>query len=133
MWDAEWWGEFNPQVTGIDGRYASDVPPDWWMVMYEKDGYETTFSDALPVPPPHFDVNIPMKSLSAPYVTEVNGAMDGEAIAVAFSRYMETETLNRFTLRVFATDDYGDEVEGTVEFLPEDLVSNPHVEGMNWT
>ena len=129
VWDADWWGEFNPQVTGIDGRYGWDVPPDWWMVMYEKDGYETTFSDALPVPPPHFDVDIPMKSLSAPCVTEVDGALDGEAIAVTFSRYMETQTLNRFTLRVFATDEYGDEVEGTVQFPSQELVSNPHVEG----
>ncbi|MBP9989536.1 MAG: leucine-rich repeat protein [Ruminococcus sp.] len=60
-WNALEYSQANPLVTDIDGRYAWDVPEGWWRVKYEKKGYETTWSDWLPVPPPQTEVNIEMK------------------------------------------------------------------------
>ena len=60
VWNAEEYDQANPLYTDEDGRYAWDVPEGWWRVKYEKDGYETTWSEWLPVPPPQTEVNIGM-------------------------------------------------------------------------
>ena len=60
LWNALAYNQANPLVTDAEGRYAWDVPEGWWRVKYEKDGYETVWSDWLPVPPPQTEVNIGM-------------------------------------------------------------------------
>ncbi len=60
IWKAEEWDQLNPILTDSEGRYAWDVPEGWWRVEYVKDGYETVWSDWMPVPPPQTDVNIGM-------------------------------------------------------------------------
>ena len=60
IWDASEYNQSNPLYTNADGKYAWDVPEGWWRVKYEKFGYETTWSEWLPVPPPQTDVNIGM-------------------------------------------------------------------------
>ena len=60
VWNAEEYDQANPLYTDEDGRYAWDVPEGWWRVKFEKDGYETTWSEWLPVPPPQTEVNIGM-------------------------------------------------------------------------
>ena len=64
VWNATEWDQVNPLYTDAQGKYAWDVPEGWWRVKYEKAGYETTWSDWLPVPPPQTDVNIGMKKLA---------------------------------------------------------------------
>ena len=63
VWDALAYNQANPLTTDAEGRYAWDVPEGWWRVKYEKDGYETTWSEWLPVPPPQTEVNIGMTPL----------------------------------------------------------------------
>ena len=65
-WDAEEWGQINPIITGTDGKYAWNVPEGWWRVKYEKDGYETQWSDWMTVPPVQTDVNIAMVPITVP-------------------------------------------------------------------
>ncbi|MBQ3614045.1 MAG: leucine-rich repeat protein, partial [Bacteroidales bacterium] len=60
VWNSLEYNQMNPLVTDSEGRYAWDVPEGWWRVKYEKDGYETVWSEWLPVPPPQTDVNIGM-------------------------------------------------------------------------
>jgi len=62
VWDASEWSQFNPLITDENGCYAWDVPEGWWRVKYEKFGYDTVWSDWLPVPPPQTEVNIGMKA-----------------------------------------------------------------------
>ncbi|MDF2650659.1 MAG: hypothetical protein K0Q73_6464, partial [Paenibacillus sp.] len=94
-WDAEWFGQFNPQTTDTEGKYAWDVPNGMWKVVYEKEGYLPTQSAELEVPPPHFDVNVPIVSLEAPTATSIEGftTSGSEAnteILVNFSKYIDT-------------------------------------------
>ena len=49
-----------------DGFYRWDVPQGEWQVKYEKDGYETCYSEWLPVPPPQLDVNVGMRQTTSP-------------------------------------------------------------------
>lgn len=65
LWDSTEYSQRNPLLTDNDGRYAWDVPEGWWRVSYEKEGYESTWSEWLPVPPPQTEVNIGMKPLNA--------------------------------------------------------------------
>ena len=62
IWAADEWDQINPILTDDKGRYAWDVPEGWWRVKYEKKGYNTVWSNWMPVPPPQTDVNIGMTS-----------------------------------------------------------------------
>jgi hypothetical protein len=95
VWDAGWYGQDNPIYTDPAGRYAWDVPPGTWKVLWEKDGYQTADSPELQVPPPQYNVNVGMVSL-APPVPSVKALQDRERVwvEVSFSRYIQTSLLN---------------------------------------
>lgn len=91
-WDAEEYAQNNPLFTDEDGMYRWDVPQGEWQVKFEKSGYETAYSDWLPVPPPQLDVNIALIQKSQP---KINGIHAYENVLnIAFDKYMQIETLN---------------------------------------
>ena len=115
FWDASWYLQENPQITDAVGRYAWDVPQGWWMVQYVKDGYQTTYSDALPVPPPQLEVNIPLVKLEPPVVEKTVWGSGGRYVDVYFSKYMDIRSLeepNSLSL----TDKQGSLVKGSIEY-----------------
>ncbi|MFD0961134.1 S-layer homology domain-containing protein [Paenibacillus chungangensis] len=130
VWDGEWWGEENPLSSNADGWYGWDVPQGWWQVIYEKDGYETTYSQhtygPIEVPPPHFEVNVPMKSYAPPEIAHVDAALDGEAVEVSFNRHIRMRTIGEHTAQLWTTGDDPQQVEG--EWIALDAVSNPYKE-----
>ncbi len=107
VWDATEYAQINPLVTDKNGRYAWNVPEGLWQVKYEKEGYETTYSDWLPVPPPQTDVNIGMISLSAPTVENVY--MYKDSASIEFSQYMDSSTINDSNIKIY------DSTNGNVE------------------
>ncbi|RKX30442.1 MAG: hypothetical protein DRP71_15030, partial [Verrucomicrobia bacterium] len=124
--DAEAFGEINPQVTSTGGNFRWDVPAGWWQVMYQKKGYETAYSDVLGVPPPHFNINIPLKSLTPPEVLSVTSMNNGAALQIDLANYIRTTMASLDTVRL--RDGEGDLLAGQV-FAPTDqLVDNPHTE-----
>ena len=60
-WEASEYLQQNPLVSAENGEYAWDVPEGLYQVKCEKEGYETSYSDWLPVPPPQLGINIGMK------------------------------------------------------------------------
>ena len=113
FWNAEEFGEINPQITDETGLYAWDVPRGNWKVVFEKEGYETTETDWLPVPPPQLEVNIPMSQAVAPYVESAMGVESG--ITLVFSKYMKPNTLTK-SKHVTVTVN-GNNASGDVELL----------------
>ncbi|SFB08966.1 WD40-like Beta Propeller Repeat [Cohnella sp. OV330] len=112
VWDSEWYGQENPQSTDREGRYGWDVPEGKWKVRYEKDGFETAYSDALDVPPPQLEVNVPIASYAAPEVQSVRPSPGGTGVTVYFTKPVNVETLSdAFELK----DSAATSVEGTVE------------------
>lgn len=89
-WDAEPYSQKNPVKTDINGLYAWDVPNGLWQVKFEKEGYETVYSEWLPVPPPQLDINVPMYQSVQPEVMEARGFESG--VDFTFSKYMRPET-----------------------------------------
>jgi len=102
VWDSEWYGQSNPLLTDGQGRYAWDVPPGKWMVKYEKEGYETTYSDELDVPPPQLEVNIPMMSFDEPQVDAVYAAAGGTHVDIRFSKPIDAGSIGPDSLIVTA-------------------------------
>lgn len=97
-WDAEEYAQENPLFTDENGMYQWDVPQGMWQVKFEKDGYETTHSEWLPVPPPQLEVNIGMKQNVQPAVKMAKAYED--AVEVEFDKYMMPELLTTENLIV---------------------------------
>lgn len=114
-WDAEEYAQKNPLFTDENGMYAWDVPPGLWQVKFEKDGYETAFSEWLPVPPPQLDVNVGMESRVQPEVMKANAY--GDAVEVAFDKYMNPMTLSETYIKVLVNDK---PVAGSIELLDDE-------------
>ncbi|MCD7972114.1 MAG: chitobiase/beta-hexosaminidase C-terminal domain-containing protein [Candidatus Azobacteroides sp.] len=119
LWDASEYSQENPLVTDEYGLYGWDVPSGEWQVKYEKEGYETTYSEWLPVPPPQLDVNIGMVQNTQPYVQAVMGYESG--IEVIFDKFMMPATLTTFQIVVTRN---GILEAGAVELLNAE--SNPY-------
>ena len=120
QWDAESFDQENPQLTDAAGKYGWDVPAGLWQVKYEKEGYETAYSEWLPVPPPQLEVDIAMTQLTTPEVKEVHAYQDG--VELQFDKYMQPETLTpeNIYLKVRRGDDETLIKEGTVVLLDEE-------------
>jgi len=89
VWDALEYNQVNPLVTDAEGRYAWDVPEGWWRVKYEKEGYETIWSEWLPVPPPQTEVNIGMTPIST-------GVVPGDVNSDGIVDTIDRMVLNRY-------------------------------------
>ena len=98
FWDAEEYNQINPQITDSDGSYGWDVPEGNWQVVYSKDGYETTRSDKLEVPPPQLDVNIGMVSVNGASIS--GQSSNYNRVELTFDKYIQTASLteDKFTV-----------------------------------
>ena len=117
LWDAENYAQENPLFTDENGMYRWDVPQGMWQVKFEKDGYQTIYSDWLPVPPPQLEVNIAMVQNSQPEVVNVRAYENG--IEIDFDKYMNIETLNNTNIVVVKNNE---SVEGNIVLLNEEQV-----------
>lgn len=117
-WDAEQYAQENPLFTDENGYYRWDVPAGLWQVKFEKEGYETTYSEWLPVPPPQLDINIAMQQSVAPQVKDVRAF--GNAVEVDFDKYMLPSSLTVENIYVVENNR---PVSGAVELLNEEAVS----------
>ncbi len=115
LWNAEEYAQENPLFTDENGMYRWDVPAGMWQVKFEKDGYVTTYSDWLPVPPPQLEVNVPMTQNIQPSVTDVKANEDG--VEVIFDKYMLPETL---VPENFIVTKNGEPLAGTIELLDQE-------------
>lgn len=127
-WDAEEYAQQNPLFTDEYGMYAWDVPQGLWQVKFEKEGYETTYSEWLPVPPPQLDINIAMRQNIQPTVKHARAFES--AVELEFDKYMEPALLIPGNIRVMTG---GKEVEGTVELLNEEATGEGYTLGSGIT
>ena len=118
LWDAEEYAQQNPLFTDENGMYRWDVPQGLWQVKFEKEGYQTTYSEWLPVPPPQLDVNIAMTQLQQPVVK--NASAYEEGVEVEFDKFMAPTTLTKDNIVVTLG---GNIIDGTIELLNEEAVS----------
>ena len=120
LWNAEEYAQENPLFTDENGMYRWDVPTGTWQVKFEKDGYQTAYSDWLPVPPPQLDVNIPMTQLLQPQVKKIQASSEG--VEIEFDKYMDPETLT--TENIIVKKNGGTAVDGNIELLNDEAVKD---------
>ena len=118
LWDAAEYAQENPLFTDENGMYRWDVPQGLWQVKFEKESYETTYSEWLPVPPPQLEVNVGMTQGIQPVVVAVRGYETG--IELDFSKYMQTETM---TAEYITATRKGEAIAGSV--LLKNAEENP--------
>lgn len=114
-WNADQYGQVNPQVTNASGEYGWDVPEGFWMVVFEKEGYATDSTEWLGVPPPQLDVNVGLKSMAVPNVYKVSAYEDN--VVIRFSRFMRSAMLTDQNIIVTYN---GKAVSGEIELLDSD-------------
>ena len=115
-WDAEEYAQENPLFTDENGYYRWDVPTGLWQVKFEKEGYETTYSEWLPVPPPQLDINIAMTQNVQPTVLQARAYED--AVEVEFDKYMMPESLTVENISILQGET---PVEGSIQLLNEEV------------
>ena len=76
------------------------------------EGYETAYSEWLPVPPPQLDVNLGLISYAVPEISDVFARPSG--VEVEFSKYLRTETITGDNILVSVG---GKPVAGSIEIL----------------
>ena len=114
-WNAEDYSQENPLVTDNAGFYRWDVPMGEWQVKYEKEGYETCYSEWMPVPPPQLDVNVGMKQTTPPTVKLMHGVESG--VTIEMSKYMKPES---FGIENVTVKKDGMTRQGHLEMLDEE-------------
>ena len=124
LWDAEQFGQDNPLITDEAGMYQWDVPQGLWQVKFEKEGYQTTYSEWLPVPPPQLDVNVAMTQLAQPEVVKARafeaGANTAAGVEITFSKYMKPDMLTAENIFVKGVKDGESSLLTTLAFTCPD-------------
>lgn len=121
FWDAEIYGQVNPQLTDSNGEYGWMVPDGKYRVKLTKDGYEdyiTTEDEkysadgdsTIIIPPPRDDVFISMVNISQPTVQTVS--INGRVITFALNKAIDKSTVTNQT--VVVKDELGAVVSGSV-------------------
>ena len=99
IWDAEFYEQENPYITGSDGWYEWDVPNGLWKIMYEKEGYRTEYSEEMTVPPIRTDVNIPLESIYP--ATVYDAYFSDGCVDIIFDKYVLASDINDNNLSVY--------------------------------
>ena len=118
-WDASEYDQMNPLITDSSGEYAWDVPEGLWRVKFEKEGYQTVYSEWLPVPPIQLGINIGMVSLETPQVQNLE--LYKNSVIVAFDKYMKVDSVRTDTFKVKNVD--GTQMSGKIEAIDSDDTS----------
>lgn len=116
LWNAEEYAQKNPLFTDENGMYRWDVPQGLWQVKFEKDGYQTAYSEWLPVPPPQLEVNIGIVQNKQPEVIEARAYEEG--VEVLFDKFMDLTTLTTSNIYVTAN---GEKLNGEIRFIDSAL------------
>ena len=103
LWNGEEYNQSNPLYTNADGKYAWNVPTGWWRVKYEKEGYETAWSDWMTVPPEQTDVNIGLKPIAPEYAVRAE-AVTADHVSVRVTSGSAAKQTARCVLAAYDTD-----------------------------
>lgn len=98
-WDeAAEWDEVNPQLTTAGGLFAWDVPQGQWKALFQKEGYEDTWSAEMPVPPEWTNVGINLLRSDPPKGVSYTVAEGYGYVDITFDQYLKAGTLPRVTI-----------------------------------
>ena len=103
LWNGAEYDQSNPLYTNADGKYAWNVPTGWWRVKYEKEGYETTWSDWMTVPPEQTEVNIGLTPIAPEYTVRAQ-TVTAEHVSVRVTSDSAAKQTARCVLAAYDAD-----------------------------
>ena len=115
LWNGAEYDQSNPLYTNADGKYAWNVPTGWWRVKYEKEGYETTWSDWMTVPPEQTEVNIGLTPIAPEYTVRAQ-TVTAEHVSVRVTSDSAAKQTARCVLAAYDAD--GRLTAAAVQTLP---------------
>lgn len=109
-WDADNYGQINPQTTDAEGRYGWDVMQGNWRVLFSKAGYEDYTSRTVVVPPAETQLNVPLVRTTTPEIASITPTNDAQNVNVSsnvdivFDRPMDETSLNGNVIQLVKVD-----------------------------
>ena len=129
LWDAAEYEQMNPLTTDVNGQYAWDVPEGLWQVEFKKEGYETVYSEWLPVPPPQTEVNIGLVSRESPEIEKAE--WNGKKLKIDFTKPIKPETITN--IKLFNKDDTEIAYEVSYDATETDMEGNKFCKSFEFT
>lgn len=112
-WDAEKFGQINPQVTDTEGRYGWDVIQGDWRVIFTKENYDTYTSRIVKVPPPETQLNVALVRSTVPTASIATTDLKvNSPLTITFDRLMQITPANAANY-IEVKDNEGNKVTGT--------------------
>lgn len=127
-WDADNYGQINPQTTDVEGRYGWDVLQGNWRVLFNKEGYVDYTSRTVVVPPAETQLNVPLVRTTAPKIDSITPADRSQDVGVSssidivFDRPMAETGMNGDVIRLV-------KVQGGVETAVDVTFVYQHMKG----
>ncbi|WP_171632880.1 S-layer homology domain-containing protein [Paenibacillus plantarum] len=127
-WDADNYGQINPQTTDVEGRYGWDVMQGNWRVLFSKEGFEDYTSRTVVVPPAETQLNVPLVRTTTPEITSITPANNAQDVNVSsnvdivFDRPMDETSLNADVIQLV-------KVEGVQETAIDVTFEYQHMKG----
>lgn len=124
FWDAELYGQINPQKTDDEGKYGWMVGDGTYRVTIDKIGYETAIAGndgSIVIPPPRDDVNIGLKSTTEGYMEmdKKQAPTENHPWTIEFNKEVDSNSVNPNNIYIM------DENGNKLAFV------NPRVDGKN--
>ena len=93
VWDAENYDDqINPQITNEHGEFKWVTPEGYYIVKYEKAGYDTVYSKWIKITEiAKDDLYVEMISKEAPVVSNVN--LTNDYMVLSFDKYIKADSL----------------------------------------
>ena len=103
-WNADSYDQVNPQTTDSGGLFAWNVLSGVWKVLFQKEGYQDTWSGEMGVPPEWTKVAVNMLRDTAPAGLSHKLADDNSYVDITFDQYMKAGTVPTVTVGGVAVD-----------------------------
>lgn len=113
FWNAELYGQINPQLTDEEGKYGWMVGEGIYRVIVEKAGYENAIAgndNSIVIPPPRDDVYIGLESVTEKYtiMKEKQAPTANHSWTIEFNKEIDAESVN--SDNVYIMDESGNKL-----------------------
>jgi hypothetical protein len=121
FWNADQYGQTNPQVSDDVGHYGWDVPTGDYQVRVARKCYSDAQSPSVHIPPPRTDVNIPLTSAGCTGLSFTDLQLSDEA-GVLKSGF---DAGDQIAQHLFITNTTGGDVTVPISWTVKDPDGNP--------
>ncbi len=127
MWEADKYGQVNPQYTDAEGHYGWDVPEGLYRVRFvDPNGkYLSTIADdngtGIIIPPPRTDVHVQLVKNTKPEVENMEFVKQAGAFEIQFNVWMDKSSVDES--KIVVKDSSLNVIPGKISFYKTNVTS----------